>query len=79
MLLGIFIYVAGIPIVEELATVIIQGLEIIRGKFILIITNLQSQQAQLEDKNTEISNIHAIGFAIPTIDDDDEEDYENDD
>ncbi len=40
VLLGIFIYLLVIPIIEELATVIIQGLEVIKGAFVLLLTKL---------------------------------------
>jgi hypothetical protein len=40
VLLGIIIYLLLIPIIEELATVIIQGLEVIKGYFVLLLTKV---------------------------------------
>ena len=40
VLLGILLYVVVIPIAEELSTVIVQGLEIIKGKLLVIATEI---------------------------------------
>lgn len=72
VLLGIFLYVAVIPILEELATVIVQGLEVVKGKFVIMVANLQEKVEKRNETKT-----HAIGFAIPADDEeDDEEDFE---
>ena len=68
VLLGILLYVAVIPILEELATVIVQGLEVVKGWLIVILGSLQEKA----DRQKEKLKTHAIGFSIP----DDEEEYE---
>lgn len=73
MLLGILIYAVGIPILEELATVIVQGLEVIKGWFVIVLTRLQDEVKNSQEKS---SQTQTIGFAIPTEDEDYEE--END-
>jgi len=40
VLLGILIYAIGIPVLDELSTIIVQGLEIIKGKFLLAATDV---------------------------------------
>ena len=40
VLLGIIVYLLVIPIIEELATVIIQGLEVIKGCFVFLLTKV---------------------------------------
>lgn len=67
VLLGILIYIVAIPVLEELATVIVQGLEVIKGLLIIRLNKLQEQAEKPSDTKT-----HVIGFTIP----DDEEDYE---
>lgn len=52
VLLGILLYVVVIPIVEELATVVVQGLEIIKGKLLVIATKLQNDITDIADTNT---------------------------
>lgn len=74
MLLGILIYVVGIPILEELATVIVQGLEVVKGWFVIVLTRLQDEVKNSQEKSS--SHTRTIGFAIPTEDEDYEE--END-
>lgn len=73
MLLGILIYAVGIPILEELATVIVQGLEVIKGWFVIVLTRLQDEVKNSQEKS---SQTQTIGFAIPIEDEDYEE--END-
>ena len=73
MLLGILIYAVGIPILEELATVIVQGLEVIKGWFVIVLTRLQDEVKNSQEKS---SQTRTIGFTIPTEDEDYEE--END-
>ena len=73
MLLGILIYVVGIPILEELATVIVQGLEVIKGWLVIVLTRLQDEVKNSQEKS---SLTRTIGFAIPTEDEGYEE--END-
>ena len=40
VLLGIVLYVFAIPILEELSTIIVQWLEIIKGKLVIKVTEL---------------------------------------
>ena len=76
MLLGILIYAVGIPILEELTTVIVQGLEVVKGWFVIVLTRLQDEVKNSQEKS---SHTQTIGFAIPTEDEDyEEENDEND-
>ena len=76
MLLGILIYVVGIPILEELATVIVQGLEVVKGWFVIVLTKLQNEVKNSQEKS---SQTRTIGFAIPIEDEDYEEENDEDD
>lgn len=69
-----FIYVAIIPIVEELATVIVQGLEVIKGKFVLKVAELQEKVEKPEKTKTRV-----IGFSLQDDEEEDEEEYVEDD
>ena len=73
MLLGILFYILIIPIVEELATVIVQGLEVIKGFFLVMLNGLQKKIEKSSEEEDKPS-VRAIGFAIP--DDEEEEDEE---
>lgn len=73
------IYAIGIPILDELSTIIVQGLEIIKGKFLLAATDVQNkinETSKTEEEEKTYSNV--IGFQIPS-EQDYEEDYEEDD
>ena len=74
MLLGILFYILIIPIVEELATVIVQGLEVIKGFFLVTLNGLQNQIKKANADDKEETHTRVIGFAIP--DDEEEEDEE---
>ena len=71
------IYVAIIPIVEELATVIVQALEVVKGKLILKIAEFQTKAEKLKEQKS--SSTRAIGFSLPDSEEEYEEDYEEDD
>ena len=73
------IYAIGIPVLDELSTIIVQGLEIIKGKFLLAATDVQNKinkTSETEEEEKTYSNV--IGFQIPS-EQDYEEDYEEDD
>ncbi len=40
VLLGILIYAIGIPVLDELSTIIVQGLEVLKGKLLLAATDV---------------------------------------
>ena len=62
---------------EELTTVIVQELEVLKGSFVVKIATLQDQAEELANKKIK-TNSHAIGFSIPSDDDYEEEDDEDD-
>ncbi len=80
VLLGIVIYILILPVLEELATVIIQALEILKGKAMLFAQKIQNELAELstpkEEEEKQIT--HAIGFQIPREleDEENEEDWD---
>ena len=78
VLLGILLYVVAIPIVEELSTVLVQGLEIIKGKLLVIATNIQNELNDTTTTDKTESSTSVIGFQVPSTQYY-EEDYEEDD
>ena len=50
-----------IPIVEELVTIIVQHLEVLKGKSLLEVTKIQNEISKLSE-NKEKTSVHAIGF-----------------
>lgn len=71
------IYAIGIPVLDELSTIVVQGLEVIKGKFLLAATDVQNKINETSEKE-EKSYTNVIGFQIPS-EQDYEEDYEEDD
>jgi hypothetical protein len=67
-----FIY----PMIESGVNVIITYLEMVKGKFTVEITKMNLQISKLANPEEEQSVTHAIGFAIPT--EEEEEAYEED-
>ena len=61
VLLGMLIYVFIIPIVEELVTIVVQSLEVLKGKSLLEVTKIQNEISKLSE-NKEKTSVHAIGF-----------------
>lgn len=61
VLLGMLIYMFIIPIVEELVTIIVQHLEVLKGKSLLEVTKIQNEISKLSE-NKEKTSVHAIGF-----------------
>ena len=80
VLLGMLIYAIGIPVLDELSTIIVQGLEIIKGKFLLAATDVQNKinKTSKTEEEEEKTYSNVIGFQIPS-EQDYEEDYEEDD
>lgn len=84
VLLGIVIYILVLPVLEELATVIVQALEILKGKAMVIAQRVQNELLELSSTNKEEEEkqiTHVIGFQLPEEPEeyeDDEEDWDED-
>lgn len=78
VLLGMLIYAAGFPILEELVTTLNQGIELIKGKLILKAAKIQKEVDELTTPiiEEEKGQTHVIGFQIPS--EEYEEEYEED-
>lgn len=78
VLLGIIIYAACLPLLEELVTTLTQAIEIVKGKLILKAAKIQKEVDELTNTTVEEekTQTHVIGFQIPS--DDYEEEYEED-
>lgn len=82
ILLGIVIYVIGIPLLESLASIICQQLEIIKGKQAKKIVIIQNDLDDLEKKNKTPSGdeeTKVIGFTIPPEENEYYEEEDDDD
>ena len=84
MLLGIVTYILILPVLEELATVVVQSLEIVKGKAMLKSQEIQNKLLELaaEAPTTEETptNTSVIGFQVPEEVEvyEDEEDWDED-
>ena len=77
VLLGIIIYAACLPLLEELVVTLTQGIEVIKGKLILKAAKIQKEVDELTKTiEEEKTQTHVIGFQIPS--DTYEEEYEED-
>lgn len=78
VLLGMIIYAAGFPILEEIVTTMTQGIEVIKGSLILKAAKIQKEVDEITSSTIpeEKAQTHVIGFQIPS--DDYEEEYEED-
>lgn len=78
VLLGMIIYAAGFPILEEIVTTMTQGIEVIKGSLILKAAKIQKEVDEITSSTIpeEKTQTHVIGFQIPS--DDYEEEYEED-
>ena len=58
------IYVLVLPVLEELVTVIVQALEILKGKAMVIAQRVQNELLELSstEKDEEKQVTHVIGF-----------------
>ncbi len=74
VLFGIVLYVFAIPLLEELTTVIVQWLEVIKGKLILQLKKLSNETDELTSSGT---TTNVIGFQLPE-EIDYEEEFEED-
>ena len=70
----IFVYIL-LPILESLVAVICSGLEIIKAKYNVKITEYNSKISQI-NQGLESSAAHPIGFQYTTVEEDEEE-YED--
>ena len=70
-----FIYIL-LPILESLMTVICSGLEVIKAKCNIKITEYNSKISQI-DQGLEPSKIRPIGFQYTPVEEEDEEEYED--
>lgn len=80
MLLGIVIYILILPVLEELATVVVQSLEILKGKAMLKSQEIQNKLLELAAEapaEETPTNTSVIGFQIPE-EIEDEEDWDED-
>ena len=81
MLLGIVTYILILPVLEELATVVVQSLEIVKGKAMLKSQKIQNKLLELAaEAPTEETptNTSVIGFQVPEEVYEDEEDWDED-
>ena len=83
MLLGIVTYILILPVLEELAAVVVQSLEIIKGKAMLKSQEIQNKLLELAAKETTEgtpTNTSVIGFSVPEEIEiyEDEEDWDED-
>ena len=74
-ILGVIFVLFVSPVVEELCGVVLTGLEVIKGKWTLKITKINSQIRKISLEYTDEPHQHQIGFVIPSG----EEYYEDDD
>lgn len=68
MLLGIVIYILILPVLEELATVVVQSLEIVKGKAMLKSQEIQNKLLELAAEapaEETPTNTSVIGFQVP--------------
>ena len=62
------------PLIDAVATVLITGLEVIKGKWTLKITEYNYQIQKLGDEDDDKPKMKPIGFSAPKEEDDNEED-----
>lgn len=74
-ILGIVFVLLVSPIVEGLCTLLLTGMEVLKGKWTLKITKINSQIRQISLEYPDEPPHHQIGFVIPS----EEEYYEDDD
>ena len=65
------------PLFDQLISTISMRLDVSKAKMALKVAELNSETQKLQDEKKEKSSIRAIGFTIPTEDEDD--DYEEED
>lgn len=65
------------PLFDQLISTISMRLDVSKAKMALKVAELNSEAQKLQDEKKEKSSIRAIGFTIPTEDEDD--DYEEED
>lgn len=71
-LLGVLTYSFVIPIVEQIVSVLLTSLELVKGKLTLKITEVNCQIKKAQESESE-SKTHAIGFCAPFYEEEDEE------
>ena len=70
---GVVFATVAAPILDSLTSVILTGLEVVKGKWTIKITEC-NQQIQKIGEEVGTGLVHAIGFAAPA----EEDDYEDD-
>lgn len=70
-ILGITFYIVIIPIMEAISALIVQAIEVLKGYLVIILTK---QQKTIKSKDEETINTHAIGFTLPEIEEEEEDD-----
>ena len=70
-----FIYIL-LPILESLMAVVCSGLEVLKAKYSVKITEYNSKISQI-NQGLEQSKIHPIGFQYTPVEEKDEEEYED--
>ena len=60
------------PIIESITVVIISGLEVIKGRLAVKVAQYNNEIAKMDEEDSQPGR--AIGFSIPTEEDDYEED-----
>ena len=77
VLFGMILYCFILPVIEQLATVVVQWLENIKGDLMLKATDIQNKITE-ETLSAEPTATNVIGFQIPNEQYYDEEDDEDD-
>lgn len=71
LILGITFYIVIIPIMEAISALAVQAIEVLKGYLVIILTK---QQQTIKSKDEETINTHAIGFTLPEIEEEEEDD-----
>lgn len=78
-ILGVCFYVIGIPVIEGLGNLLAQLLEVWKGYLLVALakTQVTIRDIKKEKKDEEINTSHAIGFSLPSIEEEEEEDEDD--
>lgn len=71
LILGITFYIVIIPIMEAISALAVQAIEVLKGYLVIILTK---QQKTIKSKDEETTSVHAIGFTLPEIEEEEEDD-----
>ena len=77
--LGVCFYVVVIPVIEGLGNLLAQLLEVWKAHLLVALAEIQVRIKEIKEEKTEDSvSSRAIGFSLPSMDEEEEEDEDDD-